>query len=93
MLDVRNAHATLIEAAVGKCAYWQLRPHAGVREWRCWLLLQMGLEARQVQYVGRASSAACATASPDIHSKETLELCRAAFGMADGPGGDGDIEM
>eukprot|EP00959_Pyramimonas_sp_CCMP1952_P168644 3523575-Pyramimonas_sp.AAC.2 len=49
-------------------------------------------EARLVQYFGRPSSAACATASPDIHAKETLELCVAALGVAEDNQGHSDDE-
>jgi len=34
---------------------------------------------RQVKYSGRASAAATATASPHIHSTESLELIEEAF--------------
>ena len=34
---------------------------------------------RQVKYSGRASAAATATASPQIHSAESLELIEEAF--------------
>jgi len=60
---------------MGAWMYVQPRINTALRD----MCAAEGAVAREVQYIGRAASAATATASPDIHSAELKDLLEAAL--------------